>query len=135
MHGQQCNTCGGFERLDVCTHCTTVVCEQCKPNHGYLCEELQKRKKRGEGRTIANSQVPPHRRGHEAPPTTAPDRKLSKPAILGAPYKLSEAVVPGENRGGLWDYANALLPITPESQPVDPIDQSLQAVKDLIKES
>ena|SRR5579864_5589660 len=129
----QCNTCGGFEQLDVCMSCLTVVCEHCKPNHGYLCEELQKRKKRGEGRTIANIQVPPHRHGHETPADI--DRIVSKPAILTAPYDLSTSlsVDPAGSRSGLWGYAQSQM--TPDGRAIDPIDQSLQAVKDLIKEA
>ena len=76
---EQCNTCGGFTHLAVCEHCSTVVCESCKPNHKYLCEELQKRKKRNLGPTVANVPVPQHRRGHETPPTTRPERPNWKP--------------------------------------------------------
>jgi hypothetical protein len=126
MHGQQCNSCGAYDdsstrAVNACEHCSTLICTTCVPNHGYLCEELQKRKKRGEGRTIANSQVPPHRRGHESP------------AILGAPYKLSEGGLLGEKRGGLWDYVNALPPVTPGGQPIEPVDQGLAGIDDLLR--
>ena len=76
----QCNNCGGFEKLDVCMHCTTVVCEHCRPNHAPLCEELEKRKRRNQGPTVANTPVPQHRRGHAVPPTTGPDRLVFIPS-------------------------------------------------------
>jgi hypothetical protein len=107
----QCNTCGGFDKLDVCMHCTTVVCERCKMGHAPLCEELKKRKRRGEGPTIANMGTPPHRSGHETPPTTGPDRFVGKSRILEAPYKMDPADIR-----------------------VDAVDQGLNAIAGLLGE-
>ena len=46
-----------------------------------LCEELEKRKRRNQGPTVANTPVPQHRRGHEVPPTTGPDRPNWNPNV------------------------------------------------------
>jgi hypothetical protein len=72
----QCNTCGAnfsTDTIDKCSFCSTFVCSRCRRHHEPFCEEIQKLKKRGQGPTIANVPVPPHRRGHETPePTPAP---------------------------------------------------------------
>jgi hypothetical protein len=110
MMTSQCQGCGGFDKLDVCTHCTSVVCERCKPNHAPFCEELRKRKRRGEGPTIANAIIPEHRVGHIAPPAGPPDKRrtLSKHPALGAPYDLSATLPENSSTGGLWDYAEKM---------------------------
>jgi len=51
---EQCNTCGSFADIVKCSYCPTMVCVRCKPNHERVCEEMQKRKARGEGPTVRN---------------------------------------------------------------------------------
>ena len=132
MHSDQCNICGSYEELLPCAHCTTVLCQNCQRNHSPLCEDIQKRKKRGEGPTVGNTPTPPHRAGHQPPPTTGPDRRTSMPAVLGAPYKLEislpEALVASGIGGGLEAYVSKL------TAPAEPIDQAIAAVKDLLGE-
>ncbi len=67
MATNQCNTCGGYESIVKCSFCPTMICVHCKRHHQEYCELLQKAKKRGEGPTVANAGLPPHRAGHEAP--------------------------------------------------------------------
>jgi hypothetical protein len=129
----QCNTCGGFEKLDVCLHCKAAVCSNCKQSHAPYCEMAQKMKARGEGPTIANIPQGEHRRGHELVPPTEPDRHNTMPAVLGAPYDFSSTPPKVEElKAGLWAYAaKHLEPVVP---PAEPIDQAIDAVKDLLGE-
>lgn len=84
----QCNTCGAnfsTDTIDKCSFCPTLVCSRCRRHHEPFCEEIQKLKRRGQGPTIANVPVPPHRRGHETPePTPAPPPRVFIPE-WGAP--------------------------------------------------
>lgn len=114
MHGQQCNTCGGFEKLDVCLHCKTAVCTSCKQSHEPYCQVAQKIRKMGGGPTIANTPQSPHRAGHETPADAV--RYLSMPAVLGASYDLS---VPSLD----------IVPVVP----VEPIDQAIDATQELLE--
>jgi hypothetical protein len=107
----QCNTCGSHKDIEPCPQCSTIICAHCKLNHVPLCAELQKRKRRNEGPTIANVPVPQHRRGHETPETTGPDRTLTKSPVLGAPYTFTPPLVSAEPNGLL--------------EPIDPADQAL----------
>ena len=130
----QCNTCGGFEKLDVCTHCTTVVCESCKRNHAPLCEELKKRKARGEGPTIANMPQDGHRHGHEVPLAGGPDRHNTMPAVLGAPYDLSKLNPQPADPYKLFIAPSGLVAYAEKmAAPTEPIDQAIAAVADLLK--
>jgi len=132
----QCNTCGAHQDIEQCAHCPTMICKRCKLNHGPLCEELQKRKKRGEGPTVANVPMPPHRSGHETPPTTGPDRHNSKPRILEAPYDLKQGLVnqaqvdifASTKLTGLAKYAEGIEHLDAT------VDQQIAAVKDLLNE-
>ncbi len=63
----QCNTCGGYEGIVKCSFCPTMICKFCQRHHSEYCELLQKAKKRGEGPTVANAGLPPHRAGHTSP--------------------------------------------------------------------
>ena len=62
----QCQSCGSFTNRQ-CSFCSSLICLTCKANHEPFCEEIQKRKRRGEGPTIANVNQGDHRRGHETP--------------------------------------------------------------------
>lgn len=91
---EQCNLCGGHKDLIKCSFCPTTICEICKRNHEPYCEEIQKRKKRGEGPTVANTHPPVHRHGHEAPelihiPSAAP-LAAQEPAAM----PLEETIIP-----------------------------------------
>ena len=87
----QCNTCGGFEHVAKCSHCATLICEHCKRNHEPVCEQMQKRKRRGEW-------VLPSRMSRKASIAEGmkrlrprdPTAIISTPAVLGAPYDLSK---------------------------------------------
>lgn len=86
MHGQQCQGCGSYDDsstrgVNPCEHCSTLICQSCTRNHSPLCKELQARKLRGEGPTIGNVPMFAHRRGHETPPTTGPDRPDLAPTV------------------------------------------------------
>ena len=85
----QCQSCGSFTDRQ-CSFCSSLICLKCKANHEPFCEEIQKRKRRGEGPTIANVNQGDHRRGHETPidttrvihiPTAAPI-EVPQPAAL-----------------------------------------------------
>jgi hypothetical protein len=94
MFNEQCNTCGAYDdastlSVSLCAHCkTTLLCQNCRKNHEPYCKYNQKLLSLGLGPTIANMPQPPHRRGHETPETTGPDRVLTKSPVLGAPYTL-----------------------------------------------
>lgn len=47
-----CNSCGAYEDAEMCSYCPTLVCNRCRRGHELVCEDIQKRKKRGEGPTI-----------------------------------------------------------------------------------
>ncbi len=93
---KQCQSCGSFETITPCEYCPTLICSLCARSHCPLCAALQKRKKRGEGPTIANVPMPPHRSGQEIPEPVPPDRpkmlpmtakrKAAVDAILAQPY-------------------------------------------------
>jgi hypothetical protein len=49
----QCNSCGAYDDVLFCPHCgTTAVCIRCAGNHKFVCEEIQKKKARGQGPTV-----------------------------------------------------------------------------------
>ena len=136
MSSEQCNNCGGFEKLDVCVFCSTVVCEHCKLNHAPLCEELAKRKRRNQGPTVANTPVPQHRRGHEVPPTTGPDRHFAKNPALGAPYNLDNVAqeIADKATDGLYAYALKLAALAPPAiAPESDVNIGLMGIHDLLK--
>lgn len=132
MHEHQCNICGGFEKIDACAHCLHAVCENCKSNHEPYCEMAKKMKARGEGPTIANVPQGEHRRGHETPPTTPPDRRTTKAEILGAPYDLSEFA--GLRSDIMYHAAKSieanqeLLQRLADEAPVEPVDRGMAAL-------
>ena len=68
-----CNSCGAFDNISACSFCPTLVCGRCKARHEFVCEDNQKRKKRGEGPTVRNSGkmfvVPPPASVEETPGT------------------------------------------------------------------
>lgn len=142
----QCNGCGSFDEISKCSFCPTLLCGRCSRRHSMLCEELQKRKKRGEGPTIANVQVPAHRAGHETPETTGPDRHFAENPALGAPYDLSTPGVTMDEAVKAMEArltAPLVMTVTP-APPTEhykrfvdeptPVDQGLAAVKDLLEE-
>lgn len=51
MLAAQCNSCGAFE-CEPCPYCPTAICRRCKAHHESICEENQKRIRRGEGPTV-----------------------------------------------------------------------------------
>jgi hypothetical protein len=61
----QCNGCGAFDDLRACEFCVkapSLFCLRCKAPHERICEENQKRIKRGEGPTVRmtpRQQMPP----------------------------------------------------------------------------
>ena len=79
----QCQSCGSFTDRQ-CSFCSSLICLTCKANHEPFCEEIQKRKRRGEGPTIANVNQGDHRRGHETPidTTRIPAHQPVKPLAL-----------------------------------------------------
>ena len=121
----QCNTCGGFEKLHTCQHCSTIICEMCRLHHEPFCEQLTKVKKRGEGPTIANAPAPPHRAGHETPALPALVTIPSAAPLLEK--RLLESLLP----------IKITLPLSEiQLAKVDhDIDIGLNALADLIKES
>ena len=121
MSSEQCNNCGGFEKLDVCVFCSTVVCEHCKLNHAPLCEELEKRKRRNQGPTVANTPAPQHRRGHEVPPTTGPDRPNWNPNVSKDVQEITQ--------DGDIVWTNMGPAVAPESD----VNSGLMGVHDLLK--
>lgn len=149
-HNDQCNLCGAFDdsttrAVNPCEYCSTPVCSLCFGKHNTFCKDLTASKRRGLGPTVANTQVPDHRRGHEAPPTTGPDRPVrgySKPAVLAAPYNLSpSSAIPVAPEPADYEALAVkmfpgliLKPLTEGVAPA-PIDQQIDAVKDLQKES
>ena len=58
-----CNSCGSPKDVRPCSHCPTLICDRCRLNHDSVCEQMQKRKSRGEGPTVI--------RHTERPPSTA----------------------------------------------------------------
>ena len=62
-HVMQCNGCGAFDDLRACEFCThAFLCPRCRLGHERICEENQKRIKRGEGPTVRmtpRQQMPP----------------------------------------------------------------------------
>ena len=145
MSSEQCNNCGGFEKLDVCMHCTTVVCEHCKLNHAPLCEELAKRKRRKQGPTVANTPVPQHRRGHEVPSTTGPDRHFAEnPALVATDGLSTPSITMDEAVKAMEARLTApLVMIVTPAPPTEhykrfvdepaPVDRGLNAVKGLLE--
>lgn len=132
MHGEQCGTCGAYDDsstcgVSTCEHCSGLICSKCKARHTVFCEDLQKRKQRRDGHTVSNILTPPHRAGHDVPPTTEPDRRLTKSPALGAPYDFTTPAVDQAGDpyeiGGLWKYAKSM----------EPVDQGIEATKDLLE--
>lgn len=113
---EQCNNCGGFDKLLPCSHCLTIICENCQMNHSGHCEELQKVKKRGEGPTIANAGIPEHRAGHIAPPPTPADRPtITLPTTRGEVGQILQV-----KKDGRAEWSDAPAPAKPflEALPV-----------------
>jgi len=77
----QCQSCGAFTDRQ-CLFCPSLICLKCKANHEPFCEEIQKRKRRGEGPTIANVNQGDHRRGHETPIDTT---RIPQPVAIPSP--------------------------------------------------
>jgi|SRR5579864_4828883 len=123
----QCNICGSYESLLPCAHCKTVLCERCRRNYERVCEEMQKRKARGEGPTVRNLGM---------------TRNATMPAVLGAPYDLSKpSLDPAELFGHGVEVSTILNPLGLGSSVENPlvvrhvadVDQGLASVKDLLK--
>jgi len=97
--------------------------------HAPLCEELKKRKRRGEGPTIANVPMPPHRSGHETPPTTGPDRRPLS-FIPPEAYDAVNAVLIRAEAKYTEGIEHLDAPVAPESN----VDIGLMGVADLLNE-
>ena len=123
-HNDQCNLCGAFDdsttrAVNPCEYCSTPVCSLCFGKHNTFCKDLTAAKRRNQGPTVANTPVPQHRRGHEVPPTTGPDRPNWNP-------KVSKDVQETTQDGDIvW---------TNMGPAVAPDGAALAAVKDLQKE-
>ena len=136
----QCNNCGSFEYVRLCPHCTqAAICTRCEGNHAPFCEELQKRKKRGQGPTVGNVPMPAHRAGHETPPTTEPDRLYSMPGVLGAPYLPENAITMEQAfehlaNAGLHPILRSAIAGGSAAEEQAKIDEGLEGVKDLLAE-
>jgi hypothetical protein len=48
----QCNSCGGFNDINKCPTCFTLICARCQTNHEQGCSQAAEMKKRGQGPTV-----------------------------------------------------------------------------------
>jgi hypothetical protein len=76
-----------------------------------------------------NTPQPPHRAGHEMPPTTGPDRYVRTPRF----FIPSAAPIEPSNRGN-EAFVDILAATNRDKQEAQVVDQGLNAVKDLQKE-
>ncbi len=143
MATNQCNTCGGYESIVKCSFCPTMICVHCKRHHQEYCELLQKAKKRGEGPTVANAGLPPHRAGHESPVETISeyDKMWGRGVeFIPAPptpeyrrFKEDVAIPSREDAAPTMDQLPVYDILTGETK--DRIDVQIDAVKDLQDEN
>ena len=56
----QCDGCGAFEEDGKpCSHCPKLICNRCRAHHEEICEQNEKRKKRGLGPTVRSRVMSP----------------------------------------------------------------------------
>jgi len=58
---EQCNSCGSYQDVAACAHCTATMCTRCIYHYSHVCEDNQKRKARGEGPTVRELRMPVRR--------------------------------------------------------------------------
>ena len=50
-----CNSCGTKDlaaEVRLCSHCPTLICLRCRTNHEAVCEDNQRKKRKGLGTTV-----------------------------------------------------------------------------------
>lgn len=138
MWGDQCNTCGAHENPVIsvapCKHCSTKICNGCRPNHEPLCEELTKRKQRGYGPTVIQ---------HHETPSPVPDIVAILPEATKVTSQIQdETIIESENPEAALEEAiandaaltNAYAALLAAQPQVDEVEKN-QAIADLIDSS